>query len=114
MFAFPVGFPFGPPLGIFSTFLLFLVRVTLEIILSTFSSPFKNLQKLIKSDVSDMNGPRKHVCRVENMLIDPGDTNFRCTVTNFMKKEKKNFLFLPRNSHTTLTQRQQCLEMERK
>ena len=56
----------------------------------------KNLQKPIKSDVSDTNGPQKRVCRVENILIDPGETDFRCTVTNFMKK----YIFLSHNSCT--------------
>ena len=70
----------------------------------------KNLQKSIKSDVSDTNGPQKRVCREENTLIDPGETNFRCTVTNFMKKT----YFLSHNSRTTLTQRYQFLEMKGK
>ena len=48
-----------------------------------------------------MNGPRKRVCRVENMLIDPGETNFRCTVTNFMKKA----LFFCRATLTQLLHR---------
>ena len=46
----------------------------------------ENLQKSIKSDVSDTNGHQKRACRVENMLIDPGETNFRCTVTHFIEK----------------------------
>ena len=56
----------------------------------------ETLQNPIKSYVSDTNGPQKRVCRVENMLIDPGQTNFRCTVTNFMKKN----IFLSHNSYT--------------
>ena len=56
----------------------------------------ENLQNSIKSDASDTNGPQKRVCRVENILIDPGETDFRCTVTNFMKKN----IFLSHNSYT--------------
>ena len=38
---------------------------------SMFPRFFVNLQKSIKSDVSDMNGHQKRVCREENMLIYP-------------------------------------------
>ena len=36
----------------------------------------QHLQKSIKSYVSDTNGRQKRVFRVENMLIDPGQTDF--------------------------------------
>lgn len=45
----------------------------------------ENLQKSIKRDVSDPTGPQKRVCRVKNIHIDPGETNFWCMVTNFMR-----------------------------
>ena len=49
-----------------------------------FSIFFENLQKSIKSDVSDTNGPRKRDFHEETIPIDTGETDFRSTVTHFM------------------------------
>ena len=45
---------------------------------------FENLQKSIKSDASDTNGPRKRDFHEETIAIDTGETDFQCTGTNFM------------------------------
>ncbi len=45
---------------------------------------FENVKELIKSDVSDANGPRKHDFHKESIPIDTGETNFRSTVTHFI------------------------------
>ena len=45
---------------------------------------FENLQKSIKSDVSDANGPRKRDFHEETIQIGTGETDFRSTVTHFM------------------------------
>ena len=43
---------------------------------------FENLQKSIKSDASDANGPRKRDFHEETIQIGTGETDFRSTVTN--------------------------------
>ena len=45
---------------------------------------FENLQKSIKSDVSDTNGHRKSDFHEETIPIDTGETDFRSMVTHFM------------------------------
>ena len=45
---------------------------------------FENLQKSIKSDVSDANGHRKRDFHEETIQIGTGETDFRSTVTHFM------------------------------
>ena len=49
-----------------------------------FSYFIENLQKSIKSDVSDTNGHRKRDFHEETIPIDTGETDFRSTVTHFM------------------------------
>ena len=45
---------------------------------------FENLQKSIKSDVFDTNGPRERDFHEETIAIDAGEPDFRPTVTHFM------------------------------
>ena len=55
-------------------------------VFQTFVQSFEHLQKSIKIDVSDTNGHQKRAFRVENMLIHPGQHDFRRTVAHFMRK----------------------------
>ena len=52
--------------------------------LSTIFENFRNLQKSIKSDVFDTNGPRERDFHEEAVAIDTGEADFRPTATHFM------------------------------
>ena len=45
---------------------------------------FENLQKSIKSEVFDTNGPRERDFHEKTIPIDTGEADFRPTVTHFM------------------------------
>ena len=45
---------------------------------------FENVQKSLKSEVFDTNGPRERDFHEKTIPIDTGETNFRPTVTHFM------------------------------
>ena len=60
---------------------------------------FGNLQKLIKSDVSDANGHRKRDFHEETIPIDTGETDFRSTVTHFMICFARFLFFVTTPSH---------------
>ena len=110
---FPMNFLCFPMIIRFSSFaydfpvifLWLLVRVTLEIFFCIFRHFSENLQKSIKSDVSDTNGHQKRVFRVGNMLIHYGQLqlDFQCMVTHCMTFRKFANFVAHLASHPTPT-----------